>query len=86
MYFIGDVFGRLRDRTGVPVLCQEIPTSVDPAPAPPTPDNHAKVSTSSDNDSEVDEATNTIVYIGEESLTLTHLPMTYSSSHESLVG
>lgn len=88
MDFTGDVVSQLRDRTGVSVLYHEIPTWVDPAPAllPSAPDNEAEASTSSDSDSKIDEAAATIIYIGEESLTLTNLLMTHSSSHVSLVG
>jgi diphthamide biosynthesis protein 2 len=88
MDFTEDVVSQLRDRTGVSVLYHEIPTWVDPAPVPlpSTPDNDAKASTSSDGDSKIDEAAATIIYIGEESLTLTNLLMTHSSSRVSLVG
>ncbi|KAI9463837.1 putative diphthamide synthesis protein-domain-containing protein [Boletus coccyginus] len=82
-YRAGDVVRRLRDQTGLSVLYHEIPTWVDPTPVPlpSTPNNEAKASTSSDNNSKDDEAASTIIYIGEESLALTNLLMTHSSSH-----
>ncbi|KAH0835596.1 putative diphthamide synthesis protein [Lanmaoa asiatica] len=82
-YRVGEVVRQLRDKTDLSVLYHEIPTWVDPAPAPPpsTPDNEAKASTLSDSDSKTDEAAATIIYIGEESLTLTNLLMTHSSNH-----
>ena len=89
MDFIGDIVNQLRDRTGVSVLYDEIPTWADPVLVPlpsTTPDNQAKTSTSLDSDSKNDEAATTIIYIGEESLALTNLLMTHSSSHVSLVG
>lgn len=88
MDFIDDLVGRLRDITGLSILYHEIPTLVDlvPAPPPSTADNEAKVSPSLDSDFKIDEAATTILYIGEESLTLTNLLMTHSSSLVSLVG
>ncbi|KAI9463840.1 putative diphthamide synthesis protein-domain-containing protein [Boletus coccyginus] len=67
-YRAGDVVRRLRDQTGLSVLYHEIPTWVDPTPVPlpPAPNN---------------EAVSTVIYIGEESLSLTNLLMTHSSSH-----
>ena len=89
MDFTGDIVGRLRDAVRVSVSYDEIPTWVHPAPAPLslTPgDTEAKELPSSDTDSKTDEGQSVIVYIGEESLTLTNLLMTHSSSHVSLVG
>ncbi|KAG8215726.1 putative diphthamide synthesis protein-domain-containing protein [Butyriboletus roseoflavus] len=81
-YRVAEVVGQLRDKTGLSILYHEVPTWVEPAPALPplTPDNEAKTSTSSDSDSRNDEAPTSIIYIGEESLTLTNLLMTHSSS------
>lgn len=86
-FFKGDIVGRLRDKTSLSVLYHEIPTMVDPAPAPPpsTPDNEVKASTSPDGSSKMDEASTIILFIGEESLTLTNLLMTHSSSLVSLL-
>lgn len=87
MDLVGEVVRRLRDKTGLSVLYDEIPTWVEPAPAllPLTSDNEAKALKSVDSDSKIDEAATSIIYIGEESLTLTNLLMTHSSSHVSLV-
>ena len=84
--FIEEIVRQLRDKTGLSVLYHEVPTWVKPAPGlpPSTPDNQAKAL--SDSDSRNDEDPTTVIYIGEESLALTNLLMTHSSSHVSLVG
>ncbi|KAF8547442.1 diphthamide biosynthesis protein [Imleria badia] len=78
-YQAGDVVRQLRDKTGLSVLYHEIPTWVDPAPILPSTADEA--STSSDSDSKIDEVASIILYIGEESLTLTNLLLTHSSRH-----
>lgn len=84
MKSVGDIVTRLRDKTGLSILYQEVPTWVDPAPTIPSVPDQA--STSSDSDSSTDEAVSTILYIGEESLSLTNLLLTHASSHVGLVG
>ena len=82
MDFTGDIVGRLRDAARVSIPFDEIPT-----PFSLTPDDtEAKELPSSDTGSKTDEGQTTIIYIGEESLTLTNLLMTHSSSQVSLVG
>lgn len=85
--FIGDIGKLLRERTELSVLYHEIPTRVDPTPAldSSTPENEADQSTSSNGDFKIEEVP-TILYIGEESLTLTNLLMTHSSSRVCLFG
>lgn len=82
--FIADIVGRLRDETGFSVLYHEIPTWAEPTPTPlpSRPDNETK--TSSDSEPKVDVAASIILYIGEESLTLTNLLMTHPSSRVNL--
>ncbi|KIJ62516.1 hypothetical protein HYDPIDRAFT_114653, partial [Hydnomerulius pinastri MD-312] len=90
-YQAGDIVKQLRDQahqTGVSILYHEIPTRVDPAPAQhpdslPSDDNPTSKQVPSDKSSHslaVNESDATIIYIGEESLALTNLLMTHSSS------
>lgn len=88
MDLIGDVVKGLRDKAGLCISYDEIPTWVDPVPVPlpSRHDNKTKVCSPLEGESKIDEAASTILYIGEESLTLTNLLMTHSSSQVSLVG
>ncbi|KAG6372073.1 putative diphthamide synthesis protein-domain-containing protein [Boletus reticuloceps] len=81
-YQAGDIVKLLRDKIGLSILYHEIPTWVDPAPVlnPLEPGNETEAPASSDSQSRIDEDANIILYIGEESLTLTNLLMTHSSS------
>ncbi|KAF9240828.1 putative diphthamide synthesis protein-domain-containing protein [Melanogaster broomeanus] len=93
-YQAGDIVQRLRDETSAPILFNATPTWVDPAPAQAVLDSKTnndatQETTASPNSTEspaVDEEHTTIIYIGEESLTLTNLLMTHSSSVNEMLA